>query len=139
MKKWHIADKENIADIKLEVFGKNKLTLLQNLTQAFSSLICDFKKLKNKIKIGPLKIKEENFKDSLFKFTEKLIFLKDTQFFLPKKGDFQIKNNQIISYLYGQKINKNLPIKIDIKAVTYHKFNLIKKNDSYTLTLVFDI
>ncbi len=139
MIKWKVVEEENTADLKIEVYGKNKIALLQNLTQAFSTLICDYKKLKNIKKIGPLIIKEKSFKESLFEFVEKLIFLKDAQFFLPKKGDFKIKNNEIIFYLYGQKINKNLPIKLDIKAVTYHKFNLSKIKNNYQLTLVFDI
>jgi len=40
--------------------------------------------------------------------------------------------------LFGQKLF-NLPIKVDIKALTKHKFNLEMKNGVYRLSLVFDV
>jgi len=139
MKKWCVADKENIADIKLEVFGKTKEELLKNLIQAFTETVTEIKKVAKKEVIKDLKVKGENFSEVVFNFIEKLIFLKDTNFFLARTGIFKFKNNELTFSLWGQTITKDLPIKIDIKALTQHKFQVKKEKKYYKVSLVFDI
>jgi len=139
MKRWRVADKENIADIKLEVFGETKKELLRNLIQAFTERITEIKKIKKEKVIKNLKIRGENFSEVVFNFIEKLIFLKDVNFFLAKTGIFKFKNNELIFSLLGQTITKDLPIKTDIKALTQHKFQVKKEKNYYKVSLVFDV
>ena len=84
------------------------------------------------------KIEGKNFSEQIFLFIEKLIYLKDTKHLIFKKGNFHFKKNSIKVTLFGQKLT-NLPIKVDIKALTKHKFDLKRKGGIYYLSLVFDI
>lgn len=137
MTKWKIIDNENIADIKTEIYGKNRLDLLNNIIEAFSSIITDYEKidLRNKIK---LKLTASNFEELVFNFVEKLIIFKDTRFFLPKEGKLQISNHSLSGFLLGSRIESGLLIKIDIKAVAHHKFK-VEKNKIWKAVMVFDI
>lgn len=141
MKKWIIREDKNIADILIEVYGKGELDLFQNVLQAFSSIITDLIKIKPKERIT-FKIKEDSFSSLVFNFIERLIFLKDTKGLIFKEGEFELKGDKnfiLKTTLIGEKISQNLPIKIDIKALTYHKFKVEKKKSYYKATLVFDI
>lgn len=140
MKKWLIKENENIADILIEIYGKDKKEFFQNILQAFTAVITDFEKLKLKEKLS-FRIKGESFSDLVFNFIEKLIYLKDVKGLLFKEGKFYFeKNNCLILKvdLLGEKISERLPVKIDIKAVTQHKFR-VEKNHIYKATIVFDI
>jgi SHS2 domain-containing protein len=136
-KKWEMAEDKNIADVLLIVYGKTKNALLNNLLEAFGSIITEVKKINLKKEIT-FKIKAENFSEQIFLFIERLIYLKDTKYLIFKKGSFRFKKDSIEANLFGQKVT-NLPIKIDIKALTKHKFKLERKNGVYHLSLVFDI
>lgn len=137
MIKWKIIEDENIADIKTEIYGKTRLDLLNNIIEAFSSIIADYEKINsiNKIK---LKLTGLNFEDLVFNFVEKLIFFKDTRFFLPKKGVLKINSHSLSGFLIGGRIESGLSVKIDIKAVAHHKFK-VEKNKIWKATMVFDI
>jgi len=136
-KKWEIAEDKNIADVLLVVYGKTKNSLLNNLLDAFGSIITEINKINLKKEIT-FKIKAESFSQQIFLFIEKLIYLKDTRHLIFKKGNFCFKKNSIDGILFGQKLT-HLPIKVDIKALTRHKFDLKRKNGTYRLSLVFDI
>jgi len=137
-KKWEIIEEENIADVLVVVYGKTKKILLNHLLEAFGSIITEIKKIKNLKEKITFKIEADDFSEQVFLFAEKLIYLKDTKYLIFKKGSFIFKKNSIEITLFGQKLT-NLPIKVDIKALTKHKFDLKIKNGIYRLSLVFDI
>lgn len=141
MKKWWLKEEENIADVSIEIFGKKEEDLFNNLTEAFTSIITDHKNLRSKEKFS-LKMTALNLEELVFNFIEKLIYLKDTKGLLFKKGKFVFKRNKKISLtsiLFGQKISDNLPIKIDIKAIARHKFEVKREKNIIKTTVVFDV
>ncbi len=147
MLRWRVFEDKNIADILVEVYGKNKKELFLNIVKMFSSIISDIKKIKEN-REWKIEVKEDKFSDLVFSFIDKLIFLKDTKGLLFKDGDFKIKQNDnkikqndkllLTALLKGAKVTKDLPIKIDIKALTRHKFK-IEKNKYYKVIMVFDV
>ncbi|MBI2051231.1 archease [Candidatus Roizmanbacteria bacterium] len=140
MKKWVIREKEIIADVQAEVFGKSREALFNNLVGAFSSIITDPERIQAKEKIT-FSLSAQDFQELVFSFVEKLIYLKDVRTILFKNGKFMLKEGKkptLKATLYGEKITQRLPIKIDIKALTWHKFK-VEKNDVWKATLVFDI
>jgi SHS2 domain-containing protein len=140
MKKWVIKEDKNIADILIEIYGKNEQDLFQNVLQGFTSIIVDFKKLRVKEKFS-FKMTADSLTELVFNFVEELIYLKDTKGLLFKKGKFLLKQNNkltLTAVLFGEKISDKIPIKIDIKALTRHKFR-VEKNKYYKATMVFDI
>lgn len=142
MKKWIVKEDQNIADVMVEVYGKNEEDIFHNILEAFTNIITEVEKIKP-VKEISLKITGEDLDELIFNFIEQLIYLKDTKQMLFSAGSFQVmftKNGYTLFVgLKGQKITKNLPIKIDIKALTYHKFKVEKKDHEYKITLVFDI
>lgn len=135
---YQIIEDKNLADIYLKVWAKTKKDLFNEIVSTFSNQITYTDRVKKEIK-EKINLKEKNFSDLVFKFIEKLIYLKDVKNLIFKKGEIVLKNNQIKGYLFGQKINQELPIKLDIKAITYHKFKVRKEKNFYYLYLVFDI
>lgn len=141
MKRWVIKERENIADILVEIFGKDEKELFENLILAFSSIIAEIKKIKAKVKTN-LELTGESFGQLVFDFLEKLIIIKDTQGLIFKKGDFILNKEKRIhlkAVLWGEKISDRIPIKIDIKAVTHHKFQVIKEKKGLKVRVVFDL
>lgn len=135
---YKIIESKNIADIYLKIWTKTKRDLFNEIIFAFSDQIVDFNNIKKNIK-EKISLKENNFPDLIFKFIEKLIYFKDTKRLVFKKTKIDFFKNQINGYLIGQKIDKNLPIKIDIKALAYHKFKIKKIKNFYFVYLVFDV
>ncbi len=135
---YQVIEDKNIADINLKIWANTKEALFNEIISAFSNQITQTDKIKKKIK-EEIILKEKNFSDLVFGFIEKLIYFKDAKNLIFKEGKIVLSNNQIKGYLFGQKINQDLPIKIDIKAITYHKFRVKKEKNFYCLYLVFDI
>lgn len=141
MKKWLIKEKENIADVLVEIFGKDEKELFENLILAFSSIITEIKKIRTKVKTK-LELTGESYEQLVFDFLERLIIIKDTQGLIFKKGDFILKKEKRIhlkAVLWGEKISDGIPIKVDIKAVTHHKFQVVKEKKGLKVRVVFDL
>lgn len=136
--KWRVVEDKNIADLYLTVFGKDKKTLLKNIVLAFADQITDLKKIQENIK-EKIVINQKNFEKIVFELINRLIYLKDVKETIFKKSQFCLKKNYLETILIGQKISDNLPLKIDIKALTYHKFKIEKKKKLLVAHLVFDI
>jgi len=137
-KKWEIIEDKNIADIFLIIYGKDKTELLNNVICAFTSIIVNISSIKNFKQQIFLEIKANDFSNQIFSLIEKLIYFKDVEGLVFKKGEFSFKKNVLYAQLFGAKINHE-QTKIDIKALAKHRFNLKKKKGIYQLSLVFDI
>lgn len=141
MKKWQVKEDKNIADVMIEIFGKNEKELFQNLLTGFASIITNPKKLKEKEKFS-FKMTAFTFEELVFNFVEELIYLKDTKAVIFKKGKFVFKKDtkfNLEAVLWGEKISEALPIKIDIKAITRHKFEVKKEKNKLKVIIVFDV
>lgn len=135
---WLVVEDKNIADLYIKVFGKDKINLLQNIIKAFSDQITNLNKLKPILK-QKITIKENNLEKVIETLINKLIYFKDVKEELFNRGQFSFKNKTLQVTLFGQKIKKNLPLKVDIKALTYHRFKVEKNKQGYQVDLVFDI
>lgn len=136
--KWVVVDDKNIADLYLKVFGQDKINLLKNIVEAFSDQISNINQLKTNLK-EKIVIKEDNFENLIWEFINQLIYLKDVKRKLFKKGEFFLGKKILQATLFGQKITNKLPLKVDIKALTYHKFKIEKEKNDYQVHLIFDI
>ena len=140
--KWKIIDNQNLADIKVEVYGKNEEDLFGNILGVFTDIVTEVDKVKEEKEIA-IKITGKNLSELISNFINKLIYIKDTSLTLFKKGKFRLTfiedGYSLYSVLLGQKISRNLPIKTDIKALTLQKFKVERIGKKYKATLVFDI
>jgi len=138
MKFKYLADVA-IADIAFEAYGKNLNEVFENSAYAFFDMTCNPKTVKSKIK-KVINIKAENEKDLLYNFLAELIFLKDSKQLIFNKVKVIIKNNNLQATLYGDKINyEKQELRNDIKAITFHQFNLEKTKKGYKSRIVVDI
>ena len=140
--KWKIIDNQNLADVMVEVYGKNEEDLMSNILGIFTDIITERDELKDEIE-KTVKISGKNLPDLILNFINKLIYLKDTAFMIFRNGKHNLTFTQrgysLNSILSGQKISKDLAIKTDIKALALHKFKIQKIKNRYKVSLVFDI
>ena len=138
MKFKYLADVA-IADIAFEAYGKTLNEVFENSAYAFFDMTCNPKTVKQKIK-QQIKVKAENEKDLLYNFLSELIFLKDSKQLIFNKVKVMIKDNKLKATLYGDKIDyEKQELRNDIKAITFHLFNLEKIKKDYKATIVVDI
>ena len=128
-----------IADIAFEAYGKTLNEVFENSAYAFFDMACNPKTIKSKIKkIIILQDKDE--KKLLYSFLSELVFLKDSKQLIFNKVKIVIKNNKLKATLYGDKIDyEKQELRNDIKAITFHMFNLEKNKNNYKSRVVVDI
>ena len=128
-----------IADIAFEAYGKTLNEVFENCAYAFFDITCNPKTIKQKIRII-IKLKDKDEKKLLYDFLSELIFLKDSKQIIFSKVKVSVKNNELKTTLYGDKIDyEEQELRNDVKAVTMHLFDLKKVKKGYKATLVVDI
>ena len=138
MKFKYLADVA-IADIAFEAYGKTLNEVFENSAYAFFDMTCNPKTIKSKIK-KVINVKAENEKDLLYNFLSELIFLKDAKQLIFNKVKVIIKKNKLKATLFGDKIDyEKQELRNDIKAITFHQFNLEKTKNGYKSRVVVDI
>ena len=132
----------SIADVAFEAKNKDLNKLFEDCALATFDTMADLKKVKPKIK-KEIKLQSNNIENLLFKFLEELIFLKDAKYMVFSKFNIKIKENKVLKLkatAYGDKINiKKHNLKVDVKAVTMHKFKVEKINNIWKAFIILDI
>jgi len=80
----------------------------------------------------------------LFDFLQDFIFYKDARLLLLRAGEIDIShrggNYQLKGVLRGERINPvKHPMKVDVKAVTLHRFAVTRTPKGWTATVVLDV
>lgn len=127
-----------VADIAFEARGKTLEELFESCALAVEEIMVDFKSLKGKEKKS-IKLTAKNVQELLYDFLEELIYLKDAEHLIFKKFKIGISLGTqctLICEAIGDKIDyKTQELKLDIKAITHHKFKL-EKNPWKALVVV---
>ncbi len=131
------------ADVAFKAYGKTQAALCKNSALALESVMADLKTIKPKIR-HTIRINDKDFSQVLFKFLDELVFLKDAKQLLFSKLTCKItKDNDQITLtatLLGDKINpKTQKLGDDVKAITYHMFEVKHTKDGYTATVLVDV
>lgn len=133
-----------LADVAFEAYGDTLEELFESTAAAFLDVSVDPKTLKNPKVQRHFTLQTENLEDLLYDFLSELIFLKDTRGFLAGKLTLIIQQAQnkysLEAKLKGEIIDpKKHELKVDVKAVTKHLFEIKKVKRGYTATVVLDI
>lgn len=137
--KFKYLEKVAIADIAFEAYGKNLNEVFENCAYAFFDITCNSKTIKQKIK-KVIKLKDKDEKNLLYNLLSELIYLKDSKQLIFSKVKVDIKDGELNANLYGDKINpEKQELRNDVKAITFHLFNLEKTKKGYKATVVVDI
>ncbi len=133
---------DHTADVLFEAEGKTLGELFEAAGLATEETQIDLKGLKSKIK-KEIKLKNESVEMLLFDFLQELIFLKDAKLLLFSKIKVSVsegKTNKLKATLEGEKIDpKKHELKVDVKAVTLHRFEVKKTKSGWFARVILDI
>jgi SHS2 domain-containing protein len=131
---------DHTADIGIVVRAKTLKELFRKSAMAFYDITADL----NGIKAGrmvPLNIKGTGIEDLMINWLSELLFLFSTENWLSRNVDIvKIDEKMLKAELFGEIFDPcRHRIYTEIKAVTYHKFQVEKKGGWWAARVIFDI
>lgn len=128
---------EHTADIGVKAYGKNLDEIFENAAVGMFNIMTDTSRVES---LGEYRIElvSPDVESLLVDWLTELLYLEETQDVL--FGDFEVKveGRKLVAKARGEKIDrKKHPLKMDVKAVTYHMLEINEKK-GYA-TILFDI
>ena len=142
MEEYIFLDDIATADVAIESRGDT----LEELFAA--SAMATFEVMANISNIQPETRKAIHLENSeidglLFDWLAELIYLKDSEFMLFGKYDIKITKNtnyQLDAEILGEGINQSKhDLRCDVKAITFHLFDVYEKDDKWISRFILDI
>ncbi len=135
-------EKIAIADAAFEAYGKTLGELFINCAKATFEAMADLKTVTPE-QVETIKLENKTVEDLLFDWLAELIYLKDLKAMLFK--DFSVKVQRNTNYRLegearGEAINpQKHKLRADVKAVTYHLFEIKKSDRFWKARVILDI
>lgn len=133
---------EHTADIMFRAWGKNLEELFLSCALALSSSMADLTTVKA-VESRRIVLESQNFEELLFNFMNEIIYYKDAEGLIFSKFSLKIQESNIFRVeceCFGEKIDlKRHKLGIDVKATTYHKFEVKKGKSRWKATVILDI
>ncbi|MDP1695736.1 MAG: archease [archaeon] len=124
------------ADFKFKVFGTMLNEIFENTVLAISAYISPDKKIASK-KGKVIEVHEKNYGSLLYKFIDEILFLIDSEGFVPAKASITMRGFNLKAEIYGDTA-KNYNIK-SIKAATYAEMYIKKTRSGFEAQAVLDV
>ncbi|HOP86615.1 MAG TPA: archease [Syntrophorhabdaceae bacterium] len=135
IQRYKLLDHE--ADIRLEIYGNTLEELFSNAAYGIFQFIVD---AKGKEAEKGKRIDIEGNGELLINFLNELLFLWDTEGFIPKEFSLKISHNKLTGTVAGCIFDpERCTIIKEVKAVTYHKFYLKEENGIYKAQIILDV
>lgn len=130
----------SIADVAFEASGKDVSELFESCALAVTNtMVKNLKAIKAKEK-KIITLKADDIEHLLHDFMNELIFIKDTKLLLFSKYKIAIKENTLTAECFGEKLDpKKHVMLVDVKAVTWHLFNVEKTKKGWKAFVVLDV
>ncbi len=130
---------EHTADIGIKVSGNSIPEIFDKAINATVDLLSGGIESQPRIK-KTLNLEEEDIGTVLVSILEEIIYLFESQLYVPSESTVKIENNKYKIILKGS-IAKAEEIKngMEIKAVTYHQLTIKKVGDKYQAMVIFDV
>lgn len=133
------------ADIGFFAYGESLEDAYSNAACAMFNVMTDIKTVKTTEK-RDFKVESEDLVSLLYDFLEELLFLFDVELLFFSKFDIDIEkvNDELYELscvAYGEEVNWDVhPRKSEVKAITFHKMDVIKQDDgSFKLSAILDL
>jgi len=130
------------ADAAFEATGRTLEELFSDSAIATFEVMADTKTVKQLL-TREIVLENESVDGLLIDWLSELVFLKDTETLLFSVFDVNIRKNDVYvlkAEVKGEKINREKhSLRSDVKAVTYHMFEVTKTGDNWTARVVLDI
>lgn len=130
---------DTTGDVGITIYGKTLEDIFEQAGYGLFSLITEFDKIECKQE-KKIQLNAEAIEVLFINWLNELIFLFDTEGFLAKKISVNLKDCSITAKLSGETFDdEKHPRGVLIKAATYHKLRLEKKNGGWFAKVLFDI
>jgi SHS2 domain-containing protein len=135
---------EHTADAYIAAYGKTLAEAFENAALAMFEVMTDTEKISTDM-VDSIEVEAEDEYALLYSWLEALLVKFETKNMLYSK--FEISNIEenadgfkVKAVVWGEKFNaKKHPQKVGVKAVTYHRMEIIKDIDKVTLEFILDI
>lgn len=135
------SDKYTRGDIGLTATGCSLTELFVDSGRGLTEIMTDSNNLQESRQIE-VELKSDNLSELYYDWLSEIIYLKDAELFLMKRTEFARldEDGKLKAKLFGDTIDpKRHILKIDVKAVTYYKFKIEKKDNGWFSEVVFDL
>ncbi len=128
------------ADIGIKVEAENLEELFQNAALGMFSIIADLSQIKPKERFE-IELEAQDLNELFLDWLRELLYQFSTAYIVFNKFSIrQISEKGLKAFAWGEKIeNKKGIINTEIKAVTYHQFQLEKKDSFWQAQVIFDV
>jgi SHS2 domain-containing protein len=128
------------ADMGIKVYGSTKKALFKNAAEGMFDLIVDKKNILQKKKIE-LNIKAPDIEELFVSWLRELLYQYSAKGMVFKKITIlNFSDTRMLAEACGEKMNlKRHIFKNDLKAVTYHGFDIKKTTAGWQAQVIFDV
>jgi SHS2 domain-containing protein len=130
------------ADAAFEVEGKTLEDLFRDAAIATFEVMADTGTVKPEV-TREIELENEDVGDLFFDWLSELVYLKDAESLIFCRFDVNIRKNnayELKATASGEPINQRKhSLRSDVKAVTYHMFEVKKTDENWTARVVLDI
>ncbi len=132
------------ADIAFRAWGKNLEELFQAAGDATINVMIDNLEAIELKEQRTFRLENDQLDMLLFNFLQELIYYKDSEQLLLRSQQIQVEkknvNHQLTAITQGEKLDsKRHQQRVDVKAVTLHRFQLEKTDQGWTAMVILDI
>ena len=131
-----------LADAAFRVKADTWSQLFTGASEALTSVMVDLADLEQKRRI-PIDLTATTVDELLYDWLSELVYLKDAEAFLLRSANIDVLSGaiwQVRGELVGDTIEpKRQKLGQDVKAVTYHLFDVLQKGPDYIAQVVLDI
>jgi len=129
---------EHKADMGVRGFGKSIEEAFQEGAKAMFSVECNVKKVKP-LEKAKIKASAQNFEELFVEWLNQLLAESSIRNMLFSKFDVKIKDNKLIGYAFGEKINKKHELKVEVKAATYSQLKVFQNKKKWICQCIVDV
>ena len=130
---------EHPADIEITASGGAFTEALKYAIYGMVEVIADREKIMKKTK-REIEIDENDLSNIVFKTLDEILYLFDTEGFLPKEVNITKNKDKYKIEMKGMLITGEEDfLRTEIKAVTYHNLHIKQEKDGWKINVLFDI
>ncbi len=130
------------ADVAIEARGDTLEELFRASAMATFEVMVDTKGVEPSIK-KELHLENSEIDKLLFDWLAEIIYLKDSEYMVFSKFDIKIEGNSnylLNAEIFGEEIDQSRhELRCDVKAITYHLFDISKKEGRWISRFILDI
>ena len=142
MEEFVFLDDIATADVAIESRGDTLEELFSASATATFEVMVDTECVQPRIK-KVLCLENDEIDKLLYDWLAEIIYLKDAEFMVFSKFDIKIKKNSnylLNAEIYGEEIDQSRhELRCDVKAITYHLFDVSKKDDRWISRFILDL